>query len=193
MGIAYGYFRRARSRSAWWRTLLFEYWQRVTSQTFAPLQIFGSCICTRRMTILAAMGFVTGMAALFRFNMASLGFIGIWVADVAKSSRPAWQRMLVFDLLAGIAVSPWLIRNRIAFHGKVLYATLSGHDAVEGVLTPQGVTPQGRALPANDDKIEAAEGWLLSDIESNRPSRLHFPSEAELNQKAWRATEGLWK
>jgi 4-amino-4-deoxy-L-arabinose transferase-like glycosyltransferase len=141
-----------------------------------------------RMTILATMGFVTGMAALFRFNMASLGFIGIWVAYVAKGARPAWQRMLVFALFAGITVSPWLIRNRIAFQGKVLYATLSGHDAVEGVLTPQG-----RALPGDDDKIEAAEGWLLGDIETNRPSRLHFPSEAELNQEAWRVAEKLWK
>lgn len=141
-----------------------------------------------RMVILAAMGILTGVAALFRFNMAALGFIGIWVAYVAKASRPAWQRMLVFSFFAGIAISPWLIRNQIAFQGKVLYSTLSGHDAVEGVLTPQG-----RALPGDDHKIEAAEGWLLSDVETNGPSRLHLPSEAELNQEAWRVARGLWK
>jgi hypothetical protein len=152
------------------------------------LYLLAEEIQSPRMTILATMGFVTGLAAHFRFNMASLGFIGIWVAYVAKGARPAWRRMLVFALLAGVTVSAWLIRNRIVFHGKALYATLSGHDAVEGVLTPQG-----RALPGDDEKIEAAEGWLSSDIETNGPSRLHFPSEAELNQEAWGVAEGLWK
>lgn len=141
-----------------------------------------------RMTTLAAMGVVTGVAALFRFNMAGLGFVGLSVACLAKCARPIWQRVLVFSLFAGMAISPWLIRNQIAFQGEVLYSTLSGHDAVEGVLTPQG-----RALPGDNEKIKAAEGWLLSDVETNAPSRLQLPSEAELNQKAWRAARGLWK
>jgi 4-amino-4-deoxy-L-arabinose transferase-like glycosyltransferase len=141
-----------------------------------------------RMTTLVAMGVVTGVAAIFRFNMAGLGFVGLSVACLAKASRPAWQRVLAFSLFAGMAISPWLIRNQIAFHGEVLYSTLSGHDAVEGI-----VTPQGRALPGDGDKIKAAEGWLLSDVETNAPSRLQLPSEAELNQKAWRAARDLWK
>lgn len=141
-----------------------------------------------RMAILAEMGLVTGVAALFRFNMAALGFIGIWVALVAKTSRPAWQRVLVFSVFAGIAISPWLIRNQIAFQGRVLYSTMSGHDAVEGVLTPQG-----RALPGDDDRIKAAEGWLLSEIETNAPSRTRLPSEADLNREAWGVARGLWR
>jgi hypothetical protein len=140
------------------------------------------------MTTLVAMGVVTGVAAIFRFNMAGLGFVGLSVACLAKASRPTWQRVLAFSLFAGMAISPWLIRNQIAFHGEVLYSTLSGHDAVEGI-----VTPQGRALPGDGDKIKAAEGWLLSDVETNAPSRLQLPSEAELNQKAWRAARDLWK
>ncbi len=141
-----------------------------------------------RMKTLSAMGILTGVAALFRFNMAALGFVGLWVAWIPKTSRPAWQRMLAFSLCAGIAVSPWLIRNQAAFHGKVLYSTLSGHDAVEGVLTPQG-----RALPGDDEKIRAAEGWVLNEVETNGPSRLRLPSEAELNVEAWGVARGLWK
>jgi hypothetical protein len=134
------------------------------------------------------MGAVTGVAAAFRFNMAGLGFVGLTVACLAKASRPTWQRVLAFSLFAGMAISPWLIRNQIAFQGEVLYSTLSGHDAVEGILTPQG-----RVLPGDDDKIKAAEGWLLLDVETNAPSRLQLPSEAELNQKAWRVARDLWK
>lgn len=141
-----------------------------------------------RMTTLAAMGVVTGVAAVFRFNMAGLGFVGLAVACLAKCARPTWQRVLVFSLFAGMAISPWLIRNQIAFQGRILYSTLSGHDAVEGILTPQG-----RALPGDNEKIEAAEGWLLSEVETNAPSRLQLPSEAELNHKAWRAARVLWK
>ena len=141
-----------------------------------------------RVTILAAMGILTGLAALFRFNMAGLGFVGIWVAFVAKNSRPAWQRILLFCVCSGIAIAPWLIRNQITFQGQVLYSTLSGHDAVEGVLTPQG-----RALPGDDEKIKGAEGWILSDIETNDPSRLLFPPESELNREAWTAAEKLWR
>jgi len=59
-------------------------------------------------------------------------------------------------LKAALAHS-WLIRNQIAFQEEVLYSTLSGHDAVEGILTPQG-----RALPGDNEKIKAAEGWLLT-------------------------------
>jgi 4-amino-4-deoxy-L-arabinose transferase-like glycosyltransferase len=141
-----------------------------------------------RMKLLAAMGILTGVAASFRFNMAGLGFVGIWVAYVAKDSRPAWRRILLFSFCAGIAIAPWLIRNQITFQGQVLFSTLSGHDAVEGVLTPQG-----RALPGDDQKIKAAEGWILSDIETNGPQRLKFPSEAEIDQQAWTAARGLWK
>lgn len=152
------------------------------------LYLLVEAIKSPRMSLLAGMGLVVGVAGLFRFNMAGLGFVGIGVALIAKIQRPAWQRVLVFCFCAGVVVAPWLLRNQIVFHGKVLYSTLTGHDAVEGVLTPQG-----RALPGDNDRIQAAEGWLLGEVETNEPSRLQYPSEAELNREAWGVAKTLWQ
>ena len=138
--------------------------------------------------LFTVLGVVTSVAALFRFNMALLGIVAIWVALAAKNSRPAWQRVLLVCAAAGLVIFPWVIRNEIAFHGQVLYSTLSGTDAVEGVLAPQG-----RALPGDVERIRSAEGWVHNDIETNAPSRLSFPSEAVLNRHAWNVAEGLWK
>ena len=151
------------------------------------IYLFVKQVHTPQTHILAEMGLLTGFAALFRFNMAALLFIGIWVAFCTKNSQPSWLRCFVLTACAAVAVSPWLIRNHIAFQGRVLYSTLSGRDAVEGVLTPQG-----RALPGDDEKMEAAEGWNLPDIETNDPSRMRFASEAELNRKSWGIAMGLW-
>jgi 4-amino-4-deoxy-L-arabinose transferase-like glycosyltransferase len=141
-----------------------------------------------RMRLFAGLGIVVSIAALFRFNMAVLGFVALWVAFAARSSRPAWQRALVVCATAALTISPWVIRNEFVFHGEVLYSTLSGHDAVEGVLAPQG-----RALPGDEERIRAAEGWILPDIETNVPSRrLGFPSESVLNHSAWVAARRLW-
>ena len=141
-----------------------------------------------RTAVLAEMGLLIGAAAIFRFNMAALIFVGVWAAFVERTSRPAWQRAALLCVFAGVAVCPWLVRNQIAFHGRVLYSTLSGHDAVEGVLTPQG-----RAFPGDSKRLEAAEGWGLEEIETNGPSRLRFPSEADLNRHAWHVAAGLWR
>lgn len=88
-------------------------------------------------------------------------------------------QLLVVCACGGIVAAPWLIRNQIAFQGKILYSTLSGLNAIEGVLTPQD-----RALPEDNDRIMAAGGWLFSDIETNDALRLQYPSEAELNREA---------
>ena len=143
-------------------------------------------IRTPRLATLANMGIVTSVAALFRFNMAALGFVGLWVACVGKESRPRWQRVLVFSLCAGVVICPWLIRNQSVFHGQVLYST-RGYDAVEGVLV------QGRALPGDEDKMAAALGWTLAGVETNGSSRSMLPSEALLNQQAWRVAKRLWR
>jgi 4-amino-4-deoxy-L-arabinose transferase-like glycosyltransferase len=144
-------------------------------------------IQTPQMHILAEMGLLTGFAALFRFNMAALLFIGLWVAFRVKNSQPAWLRCLALAACAGIAVSPWLIRNQITFHGQVLYSTMSGIDAVHAVIAPQG-----RALPGDEKKIETAGGWNLGKLETNDPSRLRLPSEAEINREGWSIARGLW-
>jgi hypothetical protein len=135
----------------------------------------------------AEMGIVTGAASIFRFNMAGLGFVGAPVALLIGPGRRRWHRAAAFCLLTVIPVVPWIVRNQVAFH-KLVYSTLSGHDAVEGI-----VAPQGRALPGDNARIEGAEGWLLSDIETNNPSRLRFPSEDRLNSEAWASARTLWR
>ena len=44
VGIAWECFRRARSRSDWWKTLPFACWRPVINQISGPSRIFGSCI-----------------------------------------------------------------------------------------------------------------------------------------------------
>ena len=136
-------------------------------------------------TVIAGMGIVTGVASLFRFNMAGLGLVGAPLVFLISPTR-RWRALAVFCLLSTAPIAPWLLRNQKAFN-RPLYSTLSGHDAVEGV-----VAPQGRALPGDSARIEAAEGWLLADIETNNPSRLRFPPEDRLNTEAWARARNLW-
>jgi Dolichyl-phosphate-mannose-protein mannosyltransferase len=135
--------------------------------------------------VIFGMGIVTGVASLFRFNMAGVGLVGAPLVFLISPAR-RWHALGVFCLLSTIPIVPWVLRNQKVFH-KPLYSTLSGHDAVEGV-----VAPQGRALPGDNARIEAAEGWLLTDIETNNPSRLRFPSEDRLNTEAWASARILW-
>ena len=51
--------------------------------------------------ILAEMGLLTGFAALFRFNMAALLFIGIWVAFCTKNSQLFLAEMFCTHSLRG--------------------------------------------------------------------------------------------
>jgi 4-amino-4-deoxy-L-arabinose transferase-like glycosyltransferase len=92
-----------------------------------------------RMTTLVALGVVTGVAAVFRFNMAGLGFVGLSVACLAKASRPTWQRVLAFSLFAGMAISPWLIRNQIAFQEEVLYSSTNTSSSARTSITTADV------------------------------------------------------
>lgn len=135
--------------------------------------------------VVFGMGIVTGVASLFRFNMVGLGLVGAPLIFLLSPAR-RWRALGVFCLLSTVPIAPWVLRNQNVFH-KPLYSTLSGHDAVEGV-----VAPQGRALPGDNARIEAAEGWLLSDIETNNPSRLRFSSEDRLNTEAWASARILW-
>jgi len=76
--------------------------------------------------------------------------------------------------------SPWLILNSDASRGS-LYST-----AARGRLCGRHPTRQDELCRVTTIKIKAAEGWLLSDVKR----MLHTfaaPSEADLNQRAWRA------
>jgi len=71
------------------------------------------------MTTLVAMGLLPAWPQHSAFNMAGLGFVGLSVACLAKASRPTCKEHWRFSLFAGMAISPWLIRNQIAFQGEV--------------------------------------------------------------------------
>jgi hypothetical protein len=120
-----------------------------------------------------------------------------------RGQRRGWKRLTVvrgggkkptpskrLAIVLGVPlliVSPWLIRNELAFHGEVLYSTQSGPNAVQGVLTSQG-----RTQPGDTGKLRSHLGWGLRDIETNSPARLTLPSEAELDRRALLLVPDLW-
>lgn len=89
--------------------------------------------------------------------------------------------------IAGILVSPWLIRNLVVFHGQILYSSQTGLVALQGA-----VSPSGRTRPEDKERWLAA-GWWLQDIETDTPRRLQFPSEVQLNKTAERAAWNAWR
>lgn len=130
-----------------------------------------------------------GVATLIRFNMALFGMVVLAVVLLQQKTLPKWRAAALTICLSGLVVSPWLIRNYRAFHGRLLLSTESGPAAVMGVLTPQG-----RALPGDSARLRRALGWVPpADIETNAPSRAQFGSEAQLNRDAWKVAFGLWR
>jgi hypothetical protein len=91
-------------------------------------------------------------------------------------------------LLPIFLLTPWLVRNMVAFHGGALFSTQGGLNALQGVLTPQG-----RTQPGDTQKLFHAVGWVMSDIETNNPSRLKLPSEDILNKQCLQVVPGIWK
>ena len=137
----------------------------------------------------AGLGFAAGLASLFRFNMAVLVIIAVWAALKAQRGTPRWQHAALTLTLAAVVVTPWVARNVVVFHGEVIYSTQSGLNAVAGV-----VAPQGRALPAEQEKLQETPGWISHvELETNDPSRRQLPSEQEVNRQAWRTTWRLWE
>jgi 4-amino-4-deoxy-L-arabinose transferase-like glycosyltransferase len=137
---------------------------------------------------LAGLGITAGLGALMRFNMALLGVIVLVACFLIKDGLPKWRSAALAVVLMGLVVSPWLIRNLIAFHGQVLFSTHAGIDAAEGILTPQG-----RALPGDAERLHEALGWVApGQVETNDASRRLLPSEPVLNGRAWAAVRQLW-
>jgi hypothetical protein len=87
-----------------------------------------------------------------------------------------------------LIITPWIIRNAIEFHGKILFSSHGGINFLEGVISPFG-----RAQPGESERVRAAVGWLHTDIEVNNPHRLLFPDEAELDEQAKAAAMSAWK
>lgn len=133
------------------------------------------------------LGWAAGLASLVRFNSAALPFFAL-CAVLQGGHRNTLSRRLA--LTAGIPlllVTPWLIRNELAFHGQVLYTTQTGPNAVQGVLTTEG-----RTQPGDTQKLLQNLGWELAQLESNTNSRLQLPSEAVLDKNALVLVPSLW-
>ncbi len=173
------------------------------TQIFASVQILSECVATfwvalflfclvREMRLPAAkneigMGVSAGVATMIRFNSAALPLIGA----LAIFRRPGKRRWIAYTgvlVIPLILVTPWLIRNMMVFHHQVFFSTQSGVNAVQGVLTPEGRTQFG-----DTQRLRHAVGWVLSDVETNDPSRLALPSEAVLNKECWKVVPGLWE
>jgi len=131
-----------------------------------------------------AMGVTSGIATLLRFNGAILPVIAaigcLWL-------RRSLKHAVVVCLVAGLLISPWIVRNAKVFHGKILFSSHGGINLLEGVLTPDG-----RAQGGEGERFRAAVGWQHTDIELNHPHRLLFPSEDQLDQQARAAAIDAW-
>ncbi len=135
-------------------------------------------------------GLVVGLACLLRFNMAILGLVALAALARGMDWSRAWRRMCLLTAVAGLVVAPWIVRNLIVFHGRVILSTQGGINAVQGVLTPQG-----RAQEGDWDILRSALGWRPADVESNQPpdDTVKLASEPDLDRKAWAQTFELWR
>lgn len=132
---------------------------------------------------LVLLGCAIGMGALVRFNLAALGLIAVVAVFRCASGSKRWTGAAIVFAVSMLIVSPWMVRNFVAFHGQVLFSTESGPDALHGVLTPQG-----RALPGDSERLRAAVGWVPPvDVETNDASRLKLGPEPALDKQCWRA------
>ncbi len=132
---------------------------------------------------------IVGIATLVRFNMALFGFVVLAAVLFQQSTLKKWKAVALAIFLPALVISPWLIRNFVAFHGAWLLSTVSGPTAAMGVLTPQG-----RALPGDSERLRSALGWVPpADLETNSASRDALGEESDLNRQAWKVTFGLWR
>jgi hypothetical protein len=130
---------------------------------------------------------IVGFATLLRFNMAILGPLAVWVMVRSVGVRRAMRKIVVLSVLAGAIILPWIVRNEIVFHGRVLFSTQGGYNALQGVLTPQG-----RVQLGDLDTLRQAGAWLSGELETDGSQRLKLASEPDLDQRAWELTRKTW-
>ena len=140
---------------------------------------------------IVGMGVCAGVLMLLRFNTIFVPLIGALAAFRMPFNMRHLKRALIPVALAGMIVSPWIIRNMVVFHGALLYSSQTGTTAVQGALAPQGRTQVGESAVRQLAEWRLAE-WP-SDIETDNLSRLQFPSEAELDRQARQAAIAAWK
>jgi Dolichyl-phosphate-mannose-protein mannosyltransferase len=154
----------------------------ILSETLAALIVaaFFYVVVTESSPIWA--GAVIGLGMLERFNLATLAVAYVVYQFAAKKPSQAARHVALAGLVAVAIVSPWFVRNLMVFHGQVLYSTHTGTNLLQGLITPDGRTQSG-----DTDKLEAAAGWTISDIETNSLGRTAFPPEPQLDHMATNA------
>ena len=174
-------------------TLLFFTTQIIT-ETFAAffvslfLYFLVQYSANEKWNALIGMGICCGILLLLRFNTLFLPPVAALAAIRFPLTVASLKRALLPPILAFVIVSPWLIRNFIVFHGDIWYSSQTGTTAFQGALAPEG-----RNQPEGLIELKRQQGWWLSMIEIDRPSRLNFPSEVELNRQARSAAILAWK
>lgn len=136
---------------------------------------------------LLGMGVCSGMLLLLRFNTLFILPIVVLAAACFPGSIGCCKRAISPVLLALLCVAPWLARNFIVFHGDIWYSSQTGTTALQGALSPDGRTQADSAF-----EFQKRQGWGLSDIETDRPIRFNYPSEAVLNRQAKEAAICAW-
>jgi len=151
----------------------------ILSETLAALIVatFFFVVVTESSPIWA--GTVIGLGMLERFNLAMLAIAYVVYQFATKKPSQAARHVALGGLVAVAFVSPWFVRNHMVFHGQVLYSTHTGANLLQGLITPDGRTQKG-----DTDKLEAAAGWTISDIETNSLRRAAFPPEPQLDHMA---------
>jgi hypothetical protein len=136
---------------------------------------------------LIAMGLCSGLLMLLRFNTP---FVPAMAAVAALRFPPtvsSIKRALIPVALALVLISPWLLRNYFVFHGGILYSSQTGTTAFQGALAPEG-----RTQPEGLLELQKRQGWWLTNIETDKSTRLQYPSEVELNAQARREAIRAW-
>jgi 4-amino-4-deoxy-L-arabinose transferase-like glycosyltransferase len=140
-----------------------------------------------RWLAIAGMGAAIGLGSLVRFNIAALGVVALFEIFTNQAAQRKWMHAASVFLVSILFVSPWIVRNEMVFHGRVLFSTEGGPDALHGVLAPQG-----RALPGDSEMFRAAVGWVpLADIETNDSRRLALGNEPDLDLQCRRAAVAI--
>ncbi len=144
---------------------------------------------TSRWELLVWMSVAVGIGTLVRSNTAFAGVAALAVVAVHENGWARVRRLGLTMLIPAILISPWVVRNLVTFHGRVVYSTQGGFALMSGILIPQG-----RALLGDAEKTEAAVGWgLPNELETNDASRLELPSEVEIDKRCMRVGLKLWE
>ncbi len=166
----------------------------VMTESFAALVVAGFlCLLLKQLDSpslsgWAFLGVLVGLGTLIRFNFAVLGIVAVGVVLWTLGTPRGLRAVALTTMAAGLTIAPWVARNLKEFHGHVLLSSQTGYNMVQGLITPEG-----RALPGDSDKLIRAEGWVQGQIETNNITRLSYPDEGTLNSDTTQVAIGMWR